>query len=54
MNLQLGKTVKLPLNEESLFYTREGILQNAHHFYEKKKAVENFTDNRITSGGNKE
>ncbi|PWU69365.1 Gfo/Idh/MocA family protein [Gracilibacillus dipsosauri] len=51
---QLGKTVKLPLNEESLFYTREGILQNAHHFYEKKKAVENFTDNRITSGGNKE
>src|SRR5690554_2416306 len=30
-----GKTIRLPLGKESLFYTREGILKNALHFYEK-------------------
>lgn len=47
-----GQTVKLPLQPDSPFYTREGILQNAVYFYEKKNSVENFADNTITSGGN--
>ncbi|WP_163538639.1 Gfo/Idh/MocA family oxidoreductase [Gracilibacillus sp. YIM 98692] len=46
-----NKTVTLPLNKNSRFYTREGVLRNAKHFYEKKKAVENFSDNKITVGG---
>lgn len=47
-----GKTVRLPLGPDSPFYTREGILKHATYFYEKKKSIENFQDNRITSGGN--
>jgi len=47
-----GQTVKLPLGPDSPFYTREGILNNATYFYEKKNSVENFSDNVITSGGN--
>jgi len=47
-----GQTVKLPLGPDSPFYTREGILQNATYFYEKKNSIENFSDNVITSGGN--
>jgi UDP-N-acetyl-2-amino-2-deoxyglucuronate dehydrogenase len=47
----LGQTVKLPLNENSPFYTREGVLNNAVHFYEKKNHVENFTENKISLGG---
>ncbi|GJM79336.1 hypothetical protein HMSSN139_18320 [Paenibacillus sp. HMSSN-139] len=47
-----GQTVRLPLGPDSPFYTREGILQNATYFYEKKTSVENFSDNHITSGGN--
>lgn len=47
-----GTTVKLPLGADSPFYTREGILQHATYFYEKKNSVENFQDNTITSGGN--
>jgi UDP-N-acetyl-2-amino-2-deoxyglucuronate dehydrogenase len=47
-----GQTVKLPLGPESSFYTREGILENATYFYEKKTSIENFSDNTITSGGN--
>lgn len=50
----LGKTVKLPLTEDDPFYTREGILKNTIYFYEKKNAVDNFTDNTITTGGNVE
>lgn len=46
-----GKTIRLPLGKESLFYTREGILKNALHFYEKKESIENFSDNEITTGG---
>ncbi|MBP1969328.1 putative dehydrogenase [Virgibacillus natechei] len=45
----LGKTVKLPLNEESAFYTRESILKNAKHFYEKKNTIDNFGENTITT-----
>ncbi|MBS4217605.1 Gfo/Idh/MocA family oxidoreductase [Bacillus sp. FJAT-49711] len=48
----LGGTVKLPLEKNSPFYTREGIMENAIHFYEKKTSVENFSDNKITTGGN--
>jgi len=47
----LGDRVKLPLNEESPFYTREGIIKNARYFYEKKKSVSNFSDSEITTGG---
>ncbi|MFD2656984.1 Gfo/Idh/MocA family protein [Gracilibacillus thailandensis] len=45
------RTVTLPLTKESPFYTREGILQNAKHFYEKGASVENFSDTEITTGG---
>lgn len=48
----LGETVKLPLTADSPFYTREGILKHAVHFYEKKNSVSNFADNTITVGGN--
>ncbi|MFB3168198.1 Gfo/Idh/MocA family oxidoreductase [Neobacillus sp. 179-C4.2 HS] len=47
----LGQTVKLPLNDHSPFYTRDGVLKKAVHFYEKKKYVENFTEQEITLGG---
>lgn len=50
----LGKTVKLPLGVDSPFYTREGVLRNATHFYEKKNSIDNFGDNKITTGGNYE
>lgn len=46
-----GKTIKLPLTKDNLFYTREGTQKNAIHFYEKKTAIENFEDNNITVGG---
>lgn len=48
----LRETVKLPLGKDSPFYTREGILKNATYFYEKKKIVDNFTENKITTGQN--
>lgn len=50
----LGETVQLPLKEASPFYTREGIMKQATHFYEKKKTVDHFADNEITTGGNYE
>lgn len=43
-----GKTVKLPLNEESPFYTREGLLKHSVKFYEKTKVIENFGTTSIT------
>jgi UDP-N-acetyl-2-amino-2-deoxyglucuronate dehydrogenase len=46
-----GKTIKLPLTKDNLFYTREGTQKNAIHFYEKKTVIENFDDNEITVGG---
>ncbi|SER51053.1 Predicted dehydrogenase [Gracilibacillus ureilyticus] len=48
----LGKTISLPLSANSMFYTRNGILDNAPKFYEKKTAIEGFAKNEITSGGN--
>lgn len=50
----LDKKIKLPLNQKSFFYTREGLINNAHKFYEKKKSVSNFSDDEITTGGNYE
>lgn len=45
-----GEKVTFPLKSGDAFYTREGIMQHAVHFYEKKKAVENFEDLSITLG----
>ncbi len=47
----LGERVRLPLSEDSPFYTREGIMEKVTHFFEKKTSVENFSDNEITTGG---
>jgi predicted dehydrogenase len=46
-----GNTVKLPLRADSPFYTRNGVMSGAVHFYEKKTSVEHFADNEITTGG---
>lgn len=46
-----GQTVKLPIDQSSPFYTRDGILKNATHFYEKKNHVVSFSENAITTGG---
>lgn len=46
-----GREVHFPLNSESAFYSREGIMANARHFYEKKTSVEGFEDNQISLGG---
>lgn len=45
-----GKAVTLPLQADSPFYTKEGIMANAPRFYEKKNSVENFDRNEITLG----
>ncbi|UOK62912.1 hypothetical protein MT997_33125 [Paenibacillus sp. OVF10] len=45
-----GEKVVFPLGAEDAFYTREGIMQHAVHFYEKKTTVENFEDSSITLG----
>ncbi|MDQ0253234.1 putative dehydrogenase [Evansella vedderi] len=50
----LKRTVKLPLDDSSPFYTREGIMKHATRFYEKKTSIENFADEVITTGGNYE
>ncbi|MGG1552793.1 Gfo/Idh/MocA family protein [Paenibacillus ferrarius] len=45
-----GECVKLPLEPDDPFYTCEGVLKHATHFYEKNSHVENFTDTAITTG----
>ncbi|MEY9870341.1 UDP-N-acetyl-2-amino-2-deoxyglucuronate dehydrogenase [Peribacillus sp. B2I2] len=50
----LGVNVKLPLLTDDPFYTREGMLANVKHFYEKQGSIENFSDDTITVGGNYE
>ncbi|GAE29467.1 Gfo/Idh/MocA family protein [Halalkalibacter hemicellulosilyticus] len=47
----LGESVALPLGKNSPFYSREGVLKNATYFYEKKKSIDNFATNEITTGG---
>ncbi|GGG11166.1 Gfo/Idh/MocA family protein [Paenibacillus abyssi] len=46
-----GQTVQLPLLPNSPFYTREGMMASATHFYEKKNSVAAFTNNEITVSG---
>lgn len=45
-----GKRVKLPLGPDDPFYSRQGVLQSAPHFYEKGESVENFASEDITFG----
>ncbi len=47
-------TVRLPLTQDSPFYTAEGIQKNAIHFYEKKASVDNFGDDNIIVGSSSE
>lgn len=42
--------VNLPITKEDDYYTFQGILKHAVHFYEKKASVENFADEAITLG----
>jgi UDP-N-acetyl-2-amino-2-deoxyglucuronate dehydrogenase len=44
------QSVELPLQPDSPFYTRAGIMANAPRFYEKRKSVEAFEANTITLG----
>ena len=44
------ETVQLPIPPEDDFYTFDGILHNAVHFYEKGQSVENFEETDITLG----
>ncbi|TBL69704.1 Gfo/Idh/MocA family protein [Paenibacillus thalictri] len=45
-----GRSVVLPLTKESPFYSRDGLLANAPHFYEKTSSLVSFTNNEITLG----
>ena len=45
-----GRNVKLPLQHDDPFYTREGILANVPYFFQKTKSIQNFADNQITLG----
>ena len=45
--------VELPIAKEDEYYTFEGILKNAVHFYKKATAVENFAAEEITVGNYK-
>lgn len=47
-----GKSVSLPLTKDSLFYSRDSLLANAPHFYEKTSSVVSFSKNDITLGSN--
>jgi predicted dehydrogenase len=44
------KPVKLPITKDDLFYTFEGIIKNAKHFYEKTSNVVSLADEAITIG----
>lgn len=46
-----GTKVSLPMDEKDPFYTREGLLERAVKFHEKKKSVENYADTGIKVGG---
>lgn len=47
------RNVKLPIGKDDPFYTFEGILENAVHFYRKAASVENMEDSGITVGNYK-
>lgn len=42
-----GQQVKLPIASDDEYYTFDGILKNATHFYEKKTSVENIAEEKI-------
>ena len=42
--------MSLPIAKEDDYYTFQGILKHAVHFYEKKASVENFADEAISLG----
>lgn len=46
-----GARVRFPMDEKDLFYTKEGILNKAVRFNEKKRSVENYADTGIKVGG---
>lgn len=46
-----GTKVRFPMDEKDLFYTKEGILNKAVRFNEKKRSVENYADTGIKVGG---
>ena len=48
-----GQQVKLPIESGDEYYTFDGVLKNAVHFYEKTASVENFAEERITVGNYK-
>lgn len=43
-------SVQLPLSKDDPFYTAEGIMANAIHFYEKTTSKVNLSDEAITTG----
>ena len=45
--------VGLPIAKDDEYYTFDGILKNAVHFYKKAAAVENFAAEAITVGNYK-
>ena len=47
-----GTRVSLPLRKDDPFYTTQGIRDNAIHFHQKNKSIENFSDAAITTGSN--
>ncbi|MBQ5959429.1 MAG: Gfo/Idh/MocA family oxidoreductase [Firmicutes bacterium] len=50
----LKQYVHMPIEKDDEYYTFEGILKNATHFYEKTASVENFAPGEITLGNYKE
>jgi UDP-N-acetyl-2-amino-2-deoxyglucuronate dehydrogenase len=46
-----GEPTTLPLGKDDAFYTRDGLLARAPHFYEKTNSVASFADNEITTSG---
>jgi predicted dehydrogenase len=50
----LREKVKLPYAPTGPFYTRQGILDHAHHFHEKTTNVDNFASEDISLGSSYE
>ena len=47
------EVVKLPLAKDDEYYTFNGFLKNAVHFYKKSTTIENFAADEITVGNYK-
>ncbi len=50
LSAHLGTKVDLPLKEDCLFYTREGLVKNTKKFHKKTKNVDNLSNSKITFG----